>query len=474
MKKMTLKSLAVLTISLIAFTANAQRNIEGDWQGRLAVGTTSLRLVFHIKNEGGNYSATMDSPDQGAKSIPFNSVQVKGDSLLMELKAIGGRLSGRLTSDTTFSGQWFQGTSFPLDLKKVSAGETVTELKRPQTPKPPFPYKSEDVVYFNKSKSIQYGATITSPGGSGPFPAIIFITGSGQQNRDEELFGHKPFAVLADYLTSKGYVVMRVDDRGVGQTTGDVKNATSKDFASDVMVGLDYLKGLPQVAKTKLGLLGHSEGGMIAQIVSAQRSDVAFVVSLAGPGQRIDELMLDQAKAVMQSAGTSKKIIDDYNSLQKRLVPAIITATSDSTAKTVAKKIIADWKQKMPGDSVLPLMQITDEKDVEDMTDLFRTPWYSYFLKYNPAPYIQKMKGKVLVLNGEKDIQVAAGPNLVGWKTSLAKSGVKTYDVTELKGLNHLFQHCTKCTVAEYGELEETMAPEALEAISTWLEKNVR
>ena len=333
MKKMKTKSLLTPVFLLLAFSAFAQKSIGGDWQGKLSFSGTSLRLVIHFKNENGSYSATMDSPDQGAKGITASKVQLTGDSLLMEVASVGGKLTGRFTSDTTFSGQWFQGTSLPLDLKKLRAGEAAPELKRPQTPKPPFAYNSEDVIYYNKDKSIQYGATVTTPQGTGPFPALILITGSGQQNRDEELFGHKPFAVLADYLTRKGYVVMRVDDRGVGQTTGDVKNATSKDFATDVTTGLDYLKGLPQVNKTKLGMLGHSEGGMIAQIVSAQRSDVAFVVMMAGPGVKIIELMAEQTRAISEKNGLSITAINSYVDLYKTVTPVIVSAATDSAAK---------------------------------------------------------------------------------------------------------------------------------------------
>ena len=471
MKKIAL----LLTAFGFLSTAFAQRNIEGTWQGKLNVATTSLRLVIHVKTEKGSYSATMDSPDQGVKGIPVSSVRVAGDSLFLEVAAAHAKLTGHLTSDSTFSGQWFQGSSLPLDLKKQYRGETAEEAKRPQTPKPPFPYKTEDVVYFNKDKTIKYGATLTSPQGAGPFPALLLITGSGQQNRDEEIFGHKPFAVIADYLTRKGYVVMRVDDRGVGQTTGDVQHATSKDFAADAMVSLDYLKALPQVAKTKLGLLGHSEGGMIAQLVSAQRTDVSFVIMLAGPGQKIIDLMGEQNRAVLRTSGLPAKNIDAYVDLYKSLGLVMANARSDSAARLEALPVLNAWLAKTPKEIAATTTGINGEaskqKFIAEFSKTFRTPWFNYFIKYNPDDYVRKMKKvKVLALNGSKDIQVAAGPNLSALKTSLQKAGNTSFETIELKGLNHLFQHCTKCTVAEYGELEETIAPEVLEIIGQWIE----
>lgn len=472
------KSLIALLSLVIVHHAEAQKNIAGTWEGKLNVSTTSLRIVIHIDGNPGAYIATMDSPDQGAKGIPVNRVNVNGDSLLLEITAIHGKLAGKLTSDTTFSGQWIQGASLPLELKKLPAGQMPTEAKRPQTPKPPFSYESDDVVYYNKDKSIQYGGTITKPKGGGPFPALLLITGSGQQNRDEEIFGHKPFAVIADYLTRKGYLVLRVDDRGVGQTTGDVKNATTKDFADDAMVGLDYLKSLPDVDKKKIGLLGHSEGGMIAEIVAAQRKDLAFVVLLAAPGVSIVDLMTDQNRAVLQTTtGLTKTQIESYLTLYKPLASVIASAYSDTAARNAATTVLNNWLAKTPKDIAAATTGITSDSIkqafVEKSVEELYKPWYRFFFRYQPATYVQKMNTKVLALNGDKDIQVFSKTNLPALKASLQKSPSKTFETVELSGLNHLFQHCTKCTVAEYGALEETFASEALEVIGTWLDKNV-
>ena len=466
-------SIFIISVFFSLFT-HAQRSIDGAWEGKLNTGTFSLRVVFHLKKDAtGGFSGTMDSPDQGAKDIALTKAEVRNDSLFMEVGAVGGKAVGRLVNDSTFNGQWSQGpASLPLEMKKVLR---PTTLNRPQTPKPPFAYQSEDVSYHNRDKSIQYGATITIPlKKAGPLPAIILITGSGQQNRDEELFGHKPFAVLADYLTRQGYIVLRVDDRGVGKTTGKADSATSKDFAADVIAGLDYLKSRDEVDRARTGMLGHSEGGMIAQIVAAERADIAFVISLAGPGQKINDLMQDQGRAVMQSSGVSKEAVDATSAFTGQMIPAVLSAASDSAAKRVAKEIFTAWSNQTPKEVVQATTGITNDKDLYDMVDVYRSPWMMYFFNYDPDPFIRKMKGKVLVLNGEKDIQVAAKPNLDGWRASLEKSGVKKYDIIELKGLNHLFQRCKTCTIQEYAQLEETIAPEALEAISTWLATNVK
>lgn len=475
MKKIVFVFLSVAAV----YYLQAQQAVAGVWEGKLNTGAVSLRIVLHINGEAGAYTATMDSPDQGAKGIPVSRVLQMDDSLLLEVAAIGGKLSGKLVNDTVFNGQWMQGgASLPLDLKKLATGQSIADPKRPQTPKPPFAYESNDVIYYNKDKSIQYGATVTKPKGAGPFPALLLLTGSGQQNRDEEIFGHKPFAVIADYLTNKGYVVMRVDDRGVDQTTGDVQYATTKDFADDAMVGLDYLKTLPGVDKTKIGLLGHSEGGMIAEIVAAQRKDVPFVVLLAAPGEPILDLMTEQSRAVLQSSAMTKPQLESYLALRRSLSLVVSLAASELEAHTAATKVLSDWLANTPKDVATASTGIAGDSSKQDFVnkavEMLYKPWWQFFFRYQPDQYVRKMNTKVLALNGDKDIQVFSKTNLPALKASLQKSPSKTFETVELKGLNHLFQHCIKCTVAEYAELEETFAPEALAMISNWLDKNVK
>jgi hypothetical protein len=377
------------------------------------------------------------------------------------------------------SGQWQQGgAAFPIEMKKsVISNATAAGQKRPQTPVPPFPYESKDVTYYNANHSIQFGATITKPFGTGPYPALLLLTGSGPQNRDEELFGHKPFAVLADDLTKRGFLVLRVDDRGVGQTTGDHRSATSRDFANDAKAGLAYLRSLPDVNKSKIGLLGHSEGGMIAQMVGAEENDLAFLVMLAAPGIPVTELMTLQNEAVLLSAGAPKEAVKDYLQLYRQLVSAIAFAPADQAGK-LTTAILNNWIEKTPKEKVAATTGIRDEASKQKWAASFsqqvKHPWFHYFLQYNPDDYVKKIKAKVLALNGDKDVQVTASANLAGLRASLKKSSSPHYEVMALEGLNHLFQRCQTCTVQEYGELEETIAPAALEAIGAWLVKAVK
>ena len=461
----------VINFSLISL---AQKNISGIWQGILtAGGGIEVHLVFNIKDSAGVYSVTMDSPDQGVKGIPA-SINTTGDSILITAGKGAAKYMGLIKNDSTIYGTWLQGASYPLNIKKV---KEIEMARRPQTPKAPFPYRSQDVIYFNKDKSIQYGATITIPEGKGPFPSLLLLTGSGQTNRDEEMLQHRPFAVIADYLTKKGYIVMRVDDRGVGQTTGDLKNATTRDFATDGEVSFDYLKNINEVDKKHMGLLGHSEGGMIAQIIAAERSDIDFIVSLAGPGEKVTTLMEEQNEALLRINGIPESIIKGYVSFYKDLLPTIINAHDLEDAKTSVSKLLDNWISKSDKNTVILTTGIngpgTKEKYINVLLSQMYLPWYLYFIKYDPDIYLQKIHSKILALDGDKDIQVIAKSNLSSMETSLKKGPSKNITFLELKGLNHLFQHCNTCTPQEYGKLEETIAPEALETISNWLKMNV-
>jgi pimeloyl-ACP methyl ester carboxylesterase len=467
---------------LLPMLSQAQNNFAGIWLGKLNVGR-ELRIVFHVKDSGdGKLSATMDSPDQSAKDIPCSGVTATGDSISIEMSNIHGLFAGKLTDPNTLTGEWSQsGHALPMELKRVDEVPEVLPVprsERPQTPKPPFNYTSEDVIYQNADKSIQYGATITIPKGKGPFPAVLLITGSGQQNRDEEIMGHKPFAVIADYLTNNGYVVLRVDDRGTGKTTGSLDSATSMDFSKDALVSLDYLEKRPEVNRKRVGLMGHSEGGMIAEIIAAERKDVDFVVFLAGPGVRTSILMEEQNAAYMASLGIGQAAIDKYKTLYSSIVRDIIYGKDSAQVYASLKQHINDWVKQTDTASVMATTGIHDEESKEEFIDAavasYNNRWYRYFLSFDPKPYLERMNCKVLALNGDKDIQVVPRPNLAGIRIGLAKSKSKVIFTKEMKGLNHLFQTCTKCTVEEYGELEETFSPTALVLILDWLDKNVK
>jgi pimeloyl-ACP methyl ester carboxylesterase len=349
----------------------------------------------------------------------------------------------------------------------------VSVVHKPQTPLPPFSYKSEDVVYHNSNGSIQYGATITMPFGEGPFPAIVLITGSGQQNRDEEFSGHKPFAVIADYLTKNGFAVLRIDDRGVGQTTGDIMSSTTLDFADDISTGLDYLISRKEIDKKRLGLIGHSEGGIIAPILAARRKDISAIVLLAAPGKNTTDIMIEQNEAFYTSNGLSKAYVDRYMILYSEIIHLMKNKLDKQSARARITTAVEDWIKKTPADVVaITTGIINDEKKtlfIESLVETFASPWFHYFLNYEPQQFLEKLTCKVLAVNGARDIQIAAKSNLSGIEAALKKSKSKSYQIKEYEGLNHMFQKCNTCTVREYGNLQETISTEVLKDVTAWL-----
>jgi len=458
--------------------ARTQSSPSGTWQGAIVAGGRSIGVIFQIVRIADSFKATLDIPTQGVKEMPV-AARLFSDSLFLDVASVRGAARGVLSGDSLFRGAWLQnGVKLPLILRKLRAGETPPQTARPQTPKPPFPYEFTDVLFRSPDSSLIYGATLTYPHGSEKIPAVLLITGSGAQNRDEEIFRHKPFAVLADYLTRRGFLVMRVDDRGVGQTTGDRASATTLDFAADAAAAFDFLKRHPRADTSRLGLIGHSEGGMIAQILAAERSDVALVVLLAAPGVSIADLMTEQSRAVLVSSGIHPDAAASYAGLYNKLIAASNAALSDSDAKQEFSREVNEWMSKTPRPHVVATTGIhdaaTQESFVSEMMKGLRSAWFRYFLQYVPEDYVRRTRAKVLAVGGDKDIQVASKQNLTALEMTLRRSGSPSFKTVELAGLNHLFQTCRKCTVAEYGELEETFSPQALEAIGNWLISQTR
>jgi uncharacterized protein len=347
---------------------------------------------------------------------------------------------------------------------------------RPQTPQPPFEYNVDSVEYDNADKTVHLGATFTYPKTGKSFVTAVMITGSGLQDRDETIFNHKPFAVIADYLTKKGFAVLRVDDRNMGKSKGDVKNATSLSFADDVMTSINYLLQRKEVDKNKIGVIGHSEGGFIAPIIYTKWPKLAFIISLAGTGVSGFEISLKQATEPLKGLIDSASF-NAYYTLEKIALQNISdnAGNPDSVTLLAEKKSYSDWKASQP-DTILTTLHL---KNVT--TDMFASqisfqlkPWVKYFLTTDPTQFWEKVKCPVLALNGEKDIQVNANQNIPVIIAALQKAGDKNVTTKIFPGLNHLFQHCTKCTVAEYNELEETFAPEVLQVMGDWLQKNFK
>lgn len=472
------KYILLAAIIFSATNIHAQR-FTGDWYGKLDAGLQKLIIVFHItQNADGSYATVMDSPDQKASGLKADTTIVYGDSIKITSAKNHIVYNAQLTGDTLLLGTFTQGADFKLNLDHTKL--EVKEKKRPQTPKPPFNYNVTDTVYFNADKSIQYGATITYPRSDKKFfPLLILITGSGQQDRDETLFGHKPFAVIADYLTKLGYAVMRVDDRGVGKTTGEVALATSADFAKDVLAGISFAKTLPYIHKKEIGLLGHSEGGLIAAMVAAQSKDVAFIVSLAGVGVKGAALFARQEVDLMTADGhISRNDARDFVDFSQKAIAIFDTQKDSATALKKAEAAFYEWKKTMPDSSVkalgLSMDSTADARLIESMYRRMQIPWTQFFIKSDASQYWRKVSVPVLAINGSKDLQVAAQENLQAIRKAVTSNGNKNVTTLELPGLNHLFQTCNTCTLDEYDQLEETCSPLALKTIGDWLLQHVK
>jgi dipeptidyl aminopeptidase/acylaminoacyl peptidase len=461
-----MKSLFACAIFLWATAALSAQNWVGSWQGELQIQGTKLRLVLNFEQAEGKWKGTMDSPDQNAYRIGLDSVSITDKKVYAGLKAANAYFTGEYDAATeTIKGEWVQGQRFALDLKKSAEIELP---KRPQEPKRPFPYREENVTISNKKSGFTLAGTLTLPKEGTKFPAVVLITGSGGQNRDEEIMGHRPFLLLADYLTRRGFAVLRMDDRGVGESKGKFEGATSADFVTDIQAGVDFLQKDSRIDKKRVGLIGHSEGGMIAPILAAKNKKIAFIVLLAAPGIAISDLMQRQSKDIMLQSGETPEEVEKNIAIISKLYAAI---KADKKNKLTESELLFLVK-----DDVARL-EPTDEEMKEMMANIrfvSQDPWFNYFLKFEPADYLTKVRCPVLALQGGKDIQVAAEDNLPAIQTHLEKGKNKNFTCLLLPELNHLFQTCTTCTIPEYGTLEETFAPEALKAIGDWLEKNFK
>ena len=424
-----------ITLILVIYSQND--NITGSWEGELSVSGTALRIIFHINEKNNTLSSTMDSPDQGANGIPVEKTIFTGNKLLLELPRLSAKYNGYFQKDSIV-GNWSQGSfSLKLVLKKE-----VTKVNRPQVPKKPYSYNEEEVTF--KNNDIIFSGTLTKPTGNGKFHSVILISGSGQQDRNSSLFGHKPFLVISDFLTRNGYTVLRFDDRGIGKSTGTAVGATSKDFSNDVIAGITFLNSRDDILS--VGLIGHSEGAMIAQMIASKMHDLSFIILLAGPGINGFDLILEQNYNIMNKMGLTRFKIEEEMTKKKTLFELIRSNKYDKSA--------------------LKNFDI-NEKDFNKLN----TKWFRFFLNYKPENYLPKVKSAIFALNGENDCQVISSSNLNAIKKILEESDHKSYKVTELKKLNHLFQTSETGLPNEYAKIEETFAPEALKIILEWMNK---
>lgn len=442
-----MKTKTLILLLFVVLQSHAQ--IEGYWKGEIVLGVQKLETAFDIKAIENGYSATFDVPAQGAYDIPVDEVSFQDGQLQLKMNAMDASYSGTL-KDSGIEGNFTQrGMTFPLNLAK--AEKKAQKKARPQDPLPPFKYHIEEVTFVNEKEGNKLVGTLTIPEGKGPFPAMVLVSGSGQQDRNEELMNHRPFWVIADYCTLHGIAVLRYDDRGIGGSEGEVKNATSMDFSYDAEAAFDYLLNRKEINASKVGILGHSEGGIINFMVSARRPEVAFLVSLAGPSVNGIEVLKEQQAAILRASGMSEEMVQFSGNANAQMFDIIEASSSREEADSLLRQLVKGWGYN----------EELTEKTVGQMV----SPWMYYFLKYDPTEAIIKTNCPALLLNGSKDLQVIASQNLPVYEKIIAEHGKTNLILRELRDLNHLFQHCETGSPNEYFEIEETISPEVLEMI---------
>ena len=465
-----MKKVISATLILLATANIFAQNIEGQWNGVLDVQGTQLRLVFNITKTATGIAATMDSPDQGAKGLPTTSASFEKSILTIVAKSMQMTYTGTLDATNTIKGEFKQGgMALPLTLTKEKAEKKA--LVRPQEPAKPYSYYTEEVTFENPKDKIILAGTLSLPTKEGKYPVVVLISGSGPQNRDEELMGHKPFLVLADYLTKNGIGVLRYDDRGTAASKGSFKMATTADFATDVEAAVSYLTTRKDVNVKRIGLIGHSEGGIIAPIVAAKSKYVNFIVLLAGTGIQGDKLLLLQSELIEKAMGETDVNIKKHQKVNKGAFEIVTKAKNTEGLKQDLAVYLKEKLTEMPD---IKSTQASDEDFIKMQIDALAHPWMQYFVSYDPFPVLKDVKCPVLAINGSKDLQVPAIVNLEAIKKGLEAGGNKNVTTKELPNLNHLFQECTTGSPEEYAKIEQTFSPVALNEVLTWILKQVK
>jgi len=439
--------------------ADAIASAEGVWQAALEANGLRLRFQLHVTHDDKKQLvAALDSPDQGISGMPAVKVSQKLTLFHFEIPVVDSVYEGTINpTKSMINGIWTQ-AGITRNLK-FERSDQLLELVRPQNPARPYPYREEQVTFANPKAQVSLAGTLTVPPGSGPFPAAILIAGSGPQDRDETVAGHRPFLVLADYLTRKGIAVLRYDKRGIGKSTGSFDQATSEDFASDAAAALAYLKSQKEIDSRRIGLIGHSEGGIIAPMIASRSSGVAWVVLLAAPGLKGEDVMLLQSELILKTAGFD----DDRIAKARDFSRQSYALARKETDPAAFEAKLSDLVDSTGMSTTLP------PTTLKPQARMMTSPWFRYFLDYDPVPALKKTECPVLALNGGKDLQMAPKENLAQIQKALQEGDNKDFQTKELPGLNHLFQHAPTGSPTEYGGIEETMALEALNAISDWV-----
>lgn len=434
----------------------ASLDLSGYWEGSLAISpTATLVMGFTItSSDNGRLEVLLQIPSQGVRDMSGSSIRLEETLLTIEMEAVQASFSGTYDAETKqIVGTFVQmGHSLPLVLSLSEQKEQY----RPQVPQKPYPYISEDIVFTQSTEGFLLAGTITRPVGEGPFPSVVLVSGSGSQNRDEELVGHRPFLVLSDALTRSGIVVLRYDDRGFAKSGGDASSATTLDFASDTESAVTYLKTLSYVDAERIGIIGHSEGALIGPIVAQRSKDVDFLVLMAGTGVDGVAVLEDQTAAILRAQGASEEIVEQTVSSNLAIYATVLdeSQTLEERKESVLQTLLS--------------LGLPPESAKAQARSLF-SPWYMTFLTLDPATYLQYLDIPVMILNGTKDTQVSASLNIPAIEASLLSGGNTLYTTKVYEGLNHLFQPAITGSPEEYGSIETTIDPQVLDDIASWI-----
>lgn len=471
-----MKNRSIVSVSTVAFAmiamlnpvhAAAQRpapasdRFVGNWMGMLATPTVRLRLGLTVtRDSAGGLAGAFTSLDQGNANIPA-TLTLHGDTLIVAMPGAQASYTGVISAkNDSLRGTFTQGIAMPLHMGRAAA---LAAPNRPQEPKAPFPYAREDVT-FESVPGVRLAGTVTMPPGAGPFPGVVLVTGSGPQDRNEELLGHKPFLVIADYLARHGIATLRYDDRGVAKSTGSFANGTSADFANDAEAGVRFLRGVTGISPDHVGLMGHSEGGLIAPMVAARSKDVAFIVLLAGPGLPGDSILLLQQALIAGASGVPQALIDRNGEANRRMFDVLKTARDSADAVASLNALEKRMVATLPADQQAEATTQLDQAKAQLVA-----PWMRYFIFYDPRPALRNVHVPVLALDGSLDLQVPPKADLAAIGAALEAGGNHDYRVVEIPGLNHLFQTATTGSPTEYSTISETFSPTALDMIATWI-----
>ncbi len=451
----------------------------------MKAGLQTLKMQFRVYKDKESEKVLVDSLSQ--KLGGFKATRsVEGDTITIDVSSLRGKYTGKRIDDQHIEGKWSQGLAIDLKLERTTEPlkSQAVATKRPQTPQPPFPYETEDVTFTGGDTDVKLSGTLTVPrttDKSKKFMAAILVSGSGPQDRDETLLGHKPFWVLADYLTRRGVAVLRYDDRGVGKSTGDFSKSTTEHFAADAAAAIDYLKQQPQIDPQQIGIIGHSEGGIVAPLVAVKKPEVAWLVLMAGTGVNGEQILYSQGKLIVEADGGSPDMAMRQRIVQEVAFAAMKSLKPDDKLEQVidsaTDKVIekAEALEAAAGNKIEPVKPEVKElirNLVKVNLQAMNNPWFRFFVEHEPGPVLEKVKCPVLAINGEKDVQVDPKLNLPKIEASLKAGGNQNYKIVELPGLNHLFQSSDTGAMSKYESIEETISPRALETIGDWVLKH--